>query len=219
MPYTPGSLTQDQVISTAKCGEIIHTHGKKFRMGKVNAGQSNSQIRKALAHAIPIGEYPELYQEIIPLVLDVNRSLWGYKLDSHDSLQLLKYTPGCHYDWHMDLGSGGHETRKLSFIIGLSPTESYEGGEVIFKVGPVEKGIKIEQGKMMTFPSFILHKSSPRYKGRTLCSRRLAAKREKSHLSSDAVICIGYLGWLRSTDLTSKKSEKHGKRKPRKQKR
>ena len=165
MPYTPGSLTQDQVISTAKCGEIIHTHGKKFRMGKVNAGQSNSQIRKALAHAIPIGEYPELYQEIIPLVLDVNRSLWGYKLDSHDSIQLLKYTPGCHYDWHMDLGSGGHETRKLSFIIGLSPTESYEGGEVIFKVGPVEKGIKIEQGKMMTFPSFILHKVAPVTKG------------------------------------------------------
>ena len=65
----------------------------------------------------------------------------------------------------MDLGSGQHETRKLSFIIGLSPTESYEGGEVIFKVGPEEKAIKIEQGKMITFPSFVLHKVAPVTKG------------------------------------------------------
>mgnify|MGYP001193495143 CR=1 FL=1 len=166
MAYTPASVTQDQVISSARCGEIIHTHSKSFKLGGLtSSGHSNTDVRKALVSPITLKDHPEMYQEIIPIALEVNREHWKYQLDSHDSLQLLKYTPGCHYDWHMDLGSGQHETRKLSFIIGLSPAESYEGGEVIFKVGPENKAIKIEQGKMITFPSFVLHKVAPVTKG------------------------------------------------------
>ena len=63
------------------------------------------------------------------------------------------------------MGPGIHETRKLSFIIGLSPAESYEGGEITFKVGPSDTSIKLEQGNMIVFPSFILHKVEPVTKG------------------------------------------------------
>ena len=164
--YTPAQITQDQVISTERCGEIIHAYGKNFKHGKVTANaKTNVTVRKTLARAIPIEGNQELYNEIIPIVLGMNEKQWKYILDTHDSLQILKYTKGCHYDWHMDLGSGVHETRKLSFIIGLSPTKSYEGGEITFKVGPAEDSIRLEQGKMIVFPSFVLHKVEPVTKG------------------------------------------------------
>jgi PKHD-type hydroxylase len=164
--YTPAQITQDQVVSTERCGEIIHTYGRNFKIAKVSKNSKlDKEVRKTLGKSIPIEHNEELYNEIIPIVLGMNEKQWKYILDTHDSIQILKYTKGCHYDWHIDMGPGIHETRKLSFIIGLSPAESYEGGEITFKVGPSDTSIKLEQGNMIVFPSFILHKVKPVTKG------------------------------------------------------
>ena len=64
----------------------------------------------------------------------VNAGIWGYKLNGMDKLQLLKYNVGGHYDWHLDIGSGDHMYRKLSFIIPLSPPNPTKV-ELIVKLG------------------------------------------------------------------------------------
>ena len=49
----------------------------------------------------------------------------------------------------------------LSFVLPLSDPESYEGGELVLKPSFQEKSIPLEQGKIIVFPSFILHKVTP----------------------------------------------------------
>ena len=55
--------------------------------------------------------------------------------------------------------------RKLSFVIPLSPPEAYEGGELIVQTSPKEISVPLTQGKMILFPSFVLHKVTPVTKG------------------------------------------------------
>ena len=46
-----------------------------------------------------------------------------------------------------------------------SPPEQYEGGELIVKTSKKEQSVPLTQGKMILFPSFILHKVTPVTKG------------------------------------------------------
>ncbi len=160
MGYTPVSILSEPILTPEQCENIIASYGTKAKLAGINTGK-NTKVRRAQAYGVTEEKDPQLYEQIIPHVLRTNDSIWEYHLAGFDRIQILKYTRGSHYDWHMDLGSGKHLSRKLSFIVGLSPADSYEGGEVFFKPGPEEKGFKIEQGQMILFPSFILHKVMP----------------------------------------------------------
>lgn len=165
MGYTHAMMTGVSILSPMECKQIVGKFGHSFKEGGIQGNKVDTQVRNAQAIAIGIDNGKELYENLLPIVLKINQEMWKYKLDNHDHIQLLKYTPGGHYEWHMDMGPGNHATRKLSFIVGLSPTNKYEGGEIVLKAGPEEVSHKIEQGKMLIFPSFILHKVTPVTKG------------------------------------------------------
>lgn len=166
MAFVPATVTHEPVFSPSQCGEIITANSTGFKqVGTSQDKRLNEKVRKASALPLTLDKHSNIYKATIPVALGVNKQIWKYVLDTHDDIQLLKYVPGDHYTWHMDIGSGSHENRKLSFIISLSPTESYEGGEVIFKAGSEEKSFKLEQGKMILFPSFVLHKVATVTKG------------------------------------------------------
>jgi len=166
MRFTPAVMTNSTVLSPTLCGEIIHKYSQDVvPAGVTGKAKLNTTIRQASAKPIPIGDIDNLYEDLLSIALRVNHENWGFTLDDHDPIQFLKYTVGGHYNWHLDMGAGKHFTRKLSFIVGLTPTESYEGGEVVFKAGSNERSFKIPQGQMILFPSYILHKVTPVTKG------------------------------------------------------
>jgi PKHD-type hydroxylase len=55
--------------------------------------------------------------------------------------------------------------RKLSLTIQLSSPEDYEGGELALKFGAKANLMPKDLGKMVVFPSYVLHEVRPVTKG------------------------------------------------------
>lgn len=89
---------------------------------------------------------------------NVNKRLFGYELESAQPLQLAEYNVGDAYHWHLDLGPGDARLRKLSATVQLTDPNAYEGGELEFWNTPPADS---EQGTLIVFPSYLLHRVTP----------------------------------------------------------
>lgn len=85
-----------------------------------------------------------------------------------DDVQILKYTPGGHYIFHIDDCRTVHRTLSCIFLV----NDNYEGGDLVFKNPFNKKIIKIEkkQNRLIIWPSNFLYphcvepvKSNERY--------------------------------------------------------
>jgi len=89
-----------------------------------------------------------------------------FDFDLFGFVEDIQYTvyraDGGHYDWHLDRGvSGGQAPRKLSLVLQLSDPSEYEGGELEVFLGGEPTQMKKEQGLVVAFPSFVLHRVTP----------------------------------------------------------
>jgi PKHD-type hydroxylase len=71
-----------------------------------------------------------LYDKIENMVVEANQ-IWNFNIHSViDSIQYTEYLEGGgHYDWHIDIGPGSINHRKISITIQLSDSADYEGGD------------------------------------------------------------------------------------------
>ena len=77
----------------------------------------------------------------------------------------IYYDNGGHYGWHIDMGSGFAEKRKISGVIQLSNPEEYEGGELQLQMPLGEITAPKDKGSLSLFPSYIRHRVTPVSKG------------------------------------------------------
>ena len=96
--------------------------------------------------------------------MDTNKKFYNQHISYIADLEILEYSEGCFYDWHIDaFQSNEGEIRKFSVVILLSDKKDFEGGDLVFFQ---EKNESImEQGTMIIFPSFYYHKVEPVIKG------------------------------------------------------
>lgn len=117
----------------------------------------------------------DLKQSIYDCACLVNRDHFGFNLSDnyvHNDLQFTEYSEKSKgkYDYHMDMYAGGgspYYDRKMSVVIQLSDTDSYEGGDFYIKLGTnafTEPKFR-DQGTAIFFPSFLLHKITEVTKG------------------------------------------------------
>jgi PKHD-type hydroxylase len=108
------------------------------------------------------------------LIRSMNDMFYQFDLNGYDYFQYGEYDGNkkSKYDYHFDIAYGtsndpmryviGH--RKLSFVLCLSDSSEYEGGKFLIDLGSkgLKKPIEVEQkkGRMIAFPSFVLHKVS-----------------------------------------------------------
>ena len=106
----------------------------------------------------------DFYQILSHVALKVNR-YFKYDIDGMERAQIMKYSaPSQGYNWHIDIGAEGIALkRKIGVSILLN--DDYEGGEIMFRSGDKEEGIKPPTGNMVAFSSFIPHKVNPITKG------------------------------------------------------
>lgn len=101
-----------------------------------------------------------IYDRMIHLVGKLNIAHlhldWDHWLEN---LQLTKYSGKGHYTWHIDIGDGASLHRKLSATVFLN--NGYSGGELQLYTEAKPTTIKAEVGKMVVFPSHILHRVKP----------------------------------------------------------
>ena len=85
-----------------------------------------------------------------------------------EGLQFTNYksnkVKGDHFHYHMDR-SFDCIIRKLSITIQLTDPKDYEGGELEIKIGNKPQAMKKDQGRLVAFPSYVLHQVKPMNKG------------------------------------------------------
>ena len=161
MKFLPCHISSEQMLSEEVCKGLIEQYDTKVkRAGISSQGVRNASIRKTSAIRINIEDTIEVNDCITECYLTNNKQ-WNYELLGKAEVKFMKYEVGGHYDWHIDIGSHRHNNRKLSFVIPLSDPDDYEGGELIIKTSTRESSIPLEQGKIILFPAFLLHKVTP----------------------------------------------------------
>jgi PKHD-type hydroxylase len=133
-----------------------------------NKETPENAIRKSKIKWIHYDEYSDwLYDKLKDLVIDANSQIWQFNLHSIvDSIQYTEYYEGGgHYDWHLDIGPGLINHRKISITIQLSDPNDYEGGDLEIWSGGDFKKVEKLKGTSILFPSFLLHRVTPITKG------------------------------------------------------
>ena len=104
------------------------------------------------------------YHAVKNVINDVNIEYYQYDLSDKYDIQILKYRPGGHYEWHIDYGVCWHPglDRKLSISIQLSNESQYEGGELeIMNWRGDSITAPKRLGSAIVFDSKVTHRAKP----------------------------------------------------------
>ena len=153
-------------LTASQCQDIIKLHKdsqnpfKEGRIQQETSFKANKIIRDV--NSWIIHENHDWVDSLLIEAAQEANTQFGFNLTGMiERPQLLQYQSPSHgYDWHLDIGNGDNSTRKISISIALSPDTGYEGGELcMFTRG--ETSIKLTQGLIAAFPSFMPHRVKP----------------------------------------------------------
>ena len=161
----------EKVNSYIKTQELIQG-GIVDTPGKIKL---KDDVRRSEIHWMVNEKYKDdlvpLYVELTAKMREVNFQYWNWIIDSWDAFQYTEYDESYkgHYDWHIDYGYKEVDqplSRKISFSLGISDKNDYEGGELVTKTSENDIPIKLDKGEIFIFPSWMLHKVTPVTKGK-----------------------------------------------------
>jgi PKHD-type hydroxylase len=110
----------------------------------------------------PGSENDWIFEKISDATNYLNENYFNFHLSGFaEGLQFTRYVaPTGHYDRHIDKSFQG-QIRKLSLTIQLSSTDEYEGGGLMLFYDRNTIVMPKEQGRMIAFPSYVLHQVEP----------------------------------------------------------
>jgi PKHD-type hydroxylase len=162
---------QVEYFTKQECEKIIEIGNKEKKFSALIGDEINStivdeNIRKNKISWLSLNEETKfIYEKLYQIINHYNDNY--FKFDLHGIFEQLQFTeyeaPDNFYDYHID-NRINHPTRKLSISIQLSDPNDYEGGELILNNGE-ELVMPKNQGTLVAFPSFVLHKAKPVTKG------------------------------------------------------
>lgn len=152
----------------AEAGQISHDQTRPL-----------DEVRKSKISWFEREEHPTLdilFNKLNYVIEKINDDYYNYELNGYSHIQYTTYNGDelGHYNYHVDmqLGAGLQEshlmvgdTRKLSLSLILSDSESYKGGKFTMKIDEIEYELEQRRGRIILFPSFLLHKVHPVTKG------------------------------------------------------
>jgi PKHD-type hydroxylase len=161
-------------LSPPECEQII-AHGEKTTWYQASIGSPannwvDPNIRCVSSTTILVDDpnFLWLADRIIEKIGYANRDLFRFHLSGlEEPYQLLRYVPAQegkpngHYNWHQDFGAGLMGTRKLSLIIQLSKSETYEGCRLRMMTHMDFEVPYTNQGDGIAFPSWAPHCITP----------------------------------------------------------
>ncbi len=157
-------------LSPEECIAVVEAAGNyQIKRAQLSGGLADHTIRSAGACWIDDAALPWLSSRLLRAGADICRDHYPFKISSfEEGFQFLRYIEplegqsGDFYDWHIDIGLSGQScTRKLSMIIQLSPSKDYTGGELELNTDGNAYSASKQQGTLIAFPSFTLHRVCP----------------------------------------------------------
>ncbi|MFN0185999.1 MAG: 2OG-Fe(II) oxygenase [Aquabacterium sp.] len=160
----PGLLDAE---TCARVIEMVRPHPPlRGRVGSLNLDHGGIR-RSDIWLFDPEPDLGFVFDPLVQAVLHVNQG-YGFDLTGFASgCQVARYAAGeqGHYDWHMDLGTGPMSCRKLSVSVQLSPPQSYDGGDLEFRLDGLDPLKLRQQGTLVAFPSYMQHRVAPVSRG------------------------------------------------------
>jgi len=156
------------LYTTEECGALL---GSLPEDGWRNAGVTESRgagsrydatVRSATLQNLPQDEtWPS--RRLLDAIGEINSAAFRFDIrgiDHGDPPSVVRYEAGSqdHFRPHQDAGAS-QSHRKLTFVVQLSPPDSYVGGDLVFLEGG--SAASREQGTLTVFPSFLTHVVSP----------------------------------------------------------
>ena len=182
--YHYSQIFDDNMIEDVH--NIVYENDIPFQKGKTGDDVTSDNYytnNRDIAYLHP-GKYCEpLFNFLESLTLQANEELFHIDVNAvTDPLHYVIYPEpqsdetegvyreeGGYLDWHMDIGKGGVNYRKLATIVQLSDPKDYEGGELKFFLGGKWPEniltMKLKKGDVCVFPTFYIHGVTPITKG------------------------------------------------------
>lgn len=165
MSVFAGAFTADE------CARIIETGGRQpSSVGMVNDPEADAGVRPvrdvAVRNLALDADFSWIYERLIHHAGRLNQDSLKFEVDQVETLQLLSYGPGQHYDWHVDIGTFELSLRKLSLVALLSDPADYDGGELELFFSDKPTTMERNRGALVVFPSFVLHRVRAIARGR-----------------------------------------------------
>jgi PKHD-type hydroxylase len=154
----------DNLFTPEECAQIIAIGNSKLQ--EATTIGANNGIRESQIAWLSSAELEFAFRRVTNAVLSLNSQFFNFDLfGMAEGFQFTRYdAPTGHYGMHIDKNLNG-TVRKLSLTIQLSSPEDYEGGELALQWSRNPKIMPKELGKMVVFPSYVLHEVSPVTKG------------------------------------------------------
>jgi PKHD-type hydroxylase len=169
---------------------MVYDNNYKFEKGGTGYAEAggidqNESNNRDIAYVPWVEHSHFIYETLEKCVIEANAALFQFDISYvTDPLHYVIYpTPnqpdtlgqvreiGGHLDWHMDIGQGGVNRRKLSTTVQLSDPNDYEGGDFQVWYGGSNSFITMprEKGDVLVFPAFYMHRVTPVTKGERRC--------------------------------------------------
>ncbi|MCH7631010.1 MAG: Fe2+-dependent dioxygenase [Proteobacteria bacterium] len=107
---------------------------------------------------------------------------------------VCKYQPGMEYGFHVDsalLATKPPMRADVSITVFLSDPETYDGGELVAKMGDKEIEVKLNSGDAVVYPSLTLHRVKPVTRGVRLVSITFAESMIRDHYQRELLYQLG----------------------------
>ncbi|MFZ1813631.1 MAG: 2OG-Fe(II) oxygenase [Rhizobiaceae bacterium] len=162
-----GLVEQAAAFTATECAEIVElARSAGFSPGRLVGGIGNGDIRTASISWLDEDRGAAwVLQRLASSAASMNRSHFGLDLSEfRERMQVASYegSQNGHFGWHSDIGGGKLANfRKLTIVVQLSPGEAYSGGELEVNANGQPCAASREQGVLIAFPSFVLHRVKP----------------------------------------------------------
>lgn len=152
----------------------------EFKKGETGIKEWNNQTsdystnNRNIAYLYPEEKTHGLYEFLEQFVHKANADTYQFNLSySTDPIHYVIYPEdGGHLTWHMDIGAGHVNLRKLAMTVQLSDPDDYEGGDFQVWVGGDSNTesesiltLSREKGDVLIFPTYLMHRVTPVTRG------------------------------------------------------
>lgn len=155
------------VFTPEECKKIIDIGNKKGLVeGRTRKGINKEYRNSTISWLYSSDNLDWVFRRITNIIINLNKDYFKFNLFGFiEGFQFTHYqAPGGNYKKHVDRGKDMY-VRKLSLSVQLSDPNSYEGGNFVLYEGNEPIVLPKEQGKLVAFPSYVLHEVQPVTKG------------------------------------------------------
>lgn len=173
-------IINENYLPSNICDDIINAAQAQKEIEGVIQGGTDKKIRNS--RVVWLNEQ-WIYDWINGVINEINiEHKWNFTISHPEQIQFTKYNEGQFYGWHQDIyeniPADGFQ-RKISAVIPLVESNTYEGGDLEFydpmtnpnkkQEDKIIRNEKLRQkGSIIVFPSYIYHQVTPVLKGERL---------------------------------------------------